>query len=202
MFSFFINIISFFIFEVIDLTEEIVVPGDFLSVEEEFVAGKNTFEDNEGNIYSTVVGRKDFNQPEREVSVKKNNSLNKAELGSIITGKVHLIKDPVVVLNILKIEKDGKEVISSFSSAQLMIANVAREHIKFLRDMFRVGDIVKAKVIKITKFGMDVTTQYPELGVIKAYCSNCRNPMELYGKTLKCPKCGSVETRKLSREFK
>ncbi len=178
------------------------MPGDFLSVEEEFMSGKNTFEDNEGNIYSAVVGLKELDEKERVVSVNSLISMNKIELGSIITAQVFLIKDPVVVLNILAIEKNGKEQIAAFSNAQLMIANVAREHIKFLRDMFKIGDIVKAKVIKLNKFGIDVTTQYPELGVIKAFCSKCRNPLELYERTLKCPKCGSVERRKLSREFK
>lgn len=184
------------------MAEEIVVPGDFLSVEEEFASGKNTFEDKEGNIFASVVGEKDFNKKGREVSIKASKAVNKIELGSIITGKIVRIKDPIVVIEISKIEKDGKEQVSSFVVAQLMIANVSVGHIKFLRDEFRVGDIIKAKVIKITKFGIDVTTQYPEFGVIKAFCSECRSPLALYGRTLKCSKCGSIERRKLSREFR
>jgi len=184
------------------LAEEIVVPGDFLSVEEEFGAGKNTFEDSEGNIFASVVGTKDFNNINREVSIKSNNTINQIELGSIVIGKIVRIKDPVVTIEISRIEKDGKEQICSFGIVQLMIANVSMDHIRFLRDEFRVGDIIKAKVIKINKFGIDVTTKYPEFGVIKAFCFQCRNALELYGKTLKCSKCGSVEQRKLSSEFR
>ena len=178
------------------------MPGDFLSVEEEFGAGKNTFEDKEGNIFASVVGKQDFNNKDREVSVKTTKEVNQIELGSIVTGKIVRIKDPVVTIEISKIERDGKEQVSSFGIVQLMIANVSRDHINFLRDEFRLGDIIKAKVIKINKFGIDVTTQYPEFGVIKAYCSNCRNALELYGRTLKCSKCGSIEKRKLSTEFR
>ncbi len=203
MFSFLINIICFLFFEVIYLSEKTVVPGDFLTVEEEYSPGKNTFEDDEGNVYSTKVGTKEFDEKEREVSIKEKNPANDLiEFGSIVTGKVTLVKDSVVVLNVLKVEKDGKELISTFSVMQLMISKVSREHIRELRDAFKIGDFVKAKVIKISKFGVDLTTAYPEFGVIKAFCSKCRSPLSLFDRTLKCSKCGSIERRKLSSEFK
>lgn len=184
------------------MAEEIVVPGDFLSVEEEFGAGKNTFEDNEGNIFASVVGEKNFNNQNREVSIKTHKTISQVELGSIVTGKIVRIKDPVVTIEVSKIEKDGKEQVSSFGVVQLMIANVSMDRIRFLRDEFRAGDIIKAKVIRINKFGIDVATKYPEFGVIKAFCSQCRHSLELYERTLKCPKCGSVEKRKLSSDFR
>ena len=184
------------------LSEEITVPGEFLTVEEEFSAGKNTFEDNEGNVYSAKVGIKEFNQNEREVSVKEKKHVSLIEAGSIITAQVSLVKDSVVVLNVLKTEKNGKEQVSNFPVVQLMISKVAREHIMNLRDEFKVGDVIKAKVIKVNKFGIDVTTAFPELGVIKAFCSKCRGSLSLFNKTLKCAKCGSIEKRKLSSEFK
>ena len=109
------------------------MPGDFLSVEEEFGAGKNTFEDKEGNIFASVVGKQDFNNKDREVSVKTTKEVNQIELGSIVTGKIVRIKDPVVTIEISKIERDGKEQVSSFGIVQLMIANVSRDHINFLR---------------------------------------------------------------------
>lgn len=185
------------------LSEDFAFPGEFLTVEEEFISGTNTFEDDEGNIYSTKVGSKEFDEKEREVSVKEKNPSNDLlELGSIIIGRVALIKESFVALDILSAEKNGKQLICSFPSAKLMVSKVARFHVNNLRDEFRTGDFVKAKVINISKYGIDVTTTYPELGVIKAFCSKCRSQLSLFDKTLKCVKCSSIEKRKLSSEFK
>ncbi len=203
MFSFLININSNLLFEVILLTKEIVVPGEFLTIEEEFSSGKNTFEDNEGNIYSTKVGLKEFDSNEREVSIKENNSMNDLiEVGAIVTGRVLLIKESFAIINIIKAELNGKKVVSTFGSAKLMISKVSRMHVKSLRDELKVGDVIKAKVINVTKYGVDLTTSYPEFGVIKAYCSNCRHVLGLFDKSLKCSNCGSIERRKLSNEIK
>jgi len=185
------------------LSKDIVVPGEFLTVEEEYAPGKNTFEDTEGNVYSTKVGTTDFDNKEREVSIKEIIPLNEViEPGSILIGRVGLIKESFLVLDILDAEKNNVKQVFPFASAKLMISRVAKFHIKELRDEFRTGDLVKAKVINITKYGIDITTSYPELGVIKAFCSKCRNQLNLSDRTLKCMKCGSIEKRKLSTEFK
>ncbi len=185
------------------LGKEFVVPGEFLTVEEEYSPGKNTFEDEEGNIYSTKVGEKDFDNKEREVSIKEKNAVNDLiEVGSIVIGKVVLMKDSFMLLEILNIEKNGKKQISVFNSARLRISNVCRSHVNELRDEFRRGDLVKAKVVEKNKFGIEVSTVEREFGVIKAFCSKCRQSLSLFGETLKCSKCGSIEKRKLSAEFK
>jgi exosome complex component CSL4 len=185
------------------LLSEIVVPGEFLTVEEEYFPGKNTFEDEEGNIYSTKVGIKKFNEKEREVLIEEKTPLNEViEAGSIIIGRVSSVKDSFVVLDVVSAQKNGLQLISLFHSAKLMISNVSRSHIRNLSDEFKVGDFVKAKVIEVTKYGIDVTTSFPELGVIRAFCSKCRHKLGLFNKVLKCSKCGSIERRKLSNEFK
>ncbi|MFH1664299.1 MAG: exosome complex RNA-binding protein Csl4 [archaeon] len=184
------------------MDKDIVVPGDFLTVEEEYAPGKNTFEDTEGNVFSSKLGLKQFDDREREVSIKEKKPSNEViEPGSIITGRVSIIKESFAVIDILSAEKNNVKQVPLFSSAKLMISKVAKFHVMNLRDEFRVGDIIKAKVINVTKYGIDITTAYPELGVIKAFCCVCRSPLDLYDKTLKCSKCGSVEKRKLSSEL-
>ncbi len=185
------------------MAKEIVVPGEFLSFEEEFMAGKNAFEDDEGNVFSSKLGVKELDEKEREVSVKELKQVNEIlKPGNILFCQVALVKESFVVLSILSAENNGKEMIVPFASAKLMISNVSRSHINFLSDAFRTGDLVKVKVTNITKYGIDVTTSFPELGVIRAFCTKCRGPLGLYDKILKCPKCGSIEKRKLSTEFK
>lgn len=180
---------------------KLVLPGDFLTTEEEFFAGKNTFENGSGKIYSTSIGLAEFKEKERKVEVKQKKSLNLLDAGSVITGQVILVKDSRLVISILKAEKNGEKKIPLNSSAVLLISNVSQGFVKNLRDEFRVGDIIKAKVISVSPQSIEVTTSYSDLGVIKAYCVKCRNALELSGRELKCRNCGSVEGRKISSDY-
>ncbi|MEW6294847.1 MAG: exosome complex RNA-binding protein Csl4 [Candidatus Diapherotrites archaeon] len=185
-----------------DKKNELVLPGQFLTVEEEYEPGKNTFEDEKGKIYSTKVGEAEFNEKERKVNIKERaRSINLITPGSIVIGNVILVKDNSVVLSILKAEKNGQERIPQFSSGQVMISNVSRNYVKELRSEFKIGDIVKAKVINVTNYSIDLTTAEEGLGVIKAFCSKCRNELGLFGRQLKCLNCGSIENRKLSFDY-
>jgi len=73
--------------------------------------------------------------------------------------------------------------------------------VKSLSGLFRVGDIVKAKVEKITPFGIDLTTKGEGLGVMKAYCKICRHEMERFGNEIKCTDCGFSEEKIVSEAY-
>lgn len=182
--------------------EQLVFPGDFLTVEEEYSSGKNTFEDSGGKIYSAKTGITQYNQKERSVSIlEKNRKILTVDVGTIVYGRVMFVKESVVVIAILKTEKEGVERIPFLSSAQLLVSNVSHDYVDSLKDEFKIGDLIKAKVIKITKYSIELSTKFSELGVIKAFCSKCRKPLGLYGQELKCNSCGSVETRKVSSDY-
>ncbi len=180
----------------------VVVPGEFLTVEEEFSPGKNTLEDGEGNIYSSKVGETEFNEDRREVEVReKTREISRLTIGSVLYGRVKLVKDSMVLVEALFAEKNGKEVIPHMPSATLMVSRVSRDYVKSLRDEFKAGDIIKAKVVEVTTFSIELSTAFPEYGVLKAFCSKCRNPLNQHGKELKCLKCGSNEKRKTSADY-
>ncbi|MFH1544654.1 MAG: exosome complex RNA-binding protein Csl4 [archaeon] len=180
---------------------KLVFPGEFLTVEEEYLPGKNTFEEENGRIYSARIGELEFNEKEREVTVKPKKEMKLVDVGTIITGNVLLLKDSMALIKIIKAEKDNEERIPLNSTAILFISNIARGFVKSIRDEFKIGDIVKAKVVTVSPYSIEVTTTFPELGVIKAFCTKCRNSLELYGSDLKCRKCGSVEKRKISSSY-
>lgn len=180
---------------------KLVFPGDFLTIEEEYLPGKNTFEEKNGRVYSARIGEMEFNEKDREVIVKPKKEMKLLDVGTIITGSVLLLKDSMALIKILKAEKDNEERIPLNSTAILFISNIASGFVKSIRDEFRIGDIVKAKVVSVTPYSVEVTTTFPELGVIKAFCIKCRNQLELYGRDLKCRKCGSVEKRKISTSY-
>jgi len=188
--------------EGIVLEKKLVVPGDFLTVEEEFASGKNTFDDEDGNIFSAQTGTLEFNELEREVRVEeKTRKIQVLDRGSIIFGSIARVKDSFAFVNILSAEKDGVERIPLMNSAALRVSDVARGFVKDLKEEFKIGDIIKAKVSNISKHSIDLTTVFPELGVVIAYCVNCRKPLHLAGTQLKCIFCGGNERRKISNDY-
>jgi exosome complex component CSL4 len=68
-------------------------------------------------------------------------------------------------------------------------------------DAFRVGDIVRVKVISDKNGTYHLSTKGENLGVIYAFCSRCGNLLNLEGKRLKCNKCENVEKRKIASDY-
>ena len=61
---------------------------------------------------------------------------------------------------------------------------------------------MRAKVIANEKSPIQLTTKDKDLGVVYALCSRCRTPLIRRGDKLICPRCGNVETRKLSPYYR
>src|SRR5256712_7401032 len=66
--------------------------------------------------------------------------------------------------------------------------------------MYRLGDIIRAKVIQV-KPSVQLTTAERDLGVVKARCSVCRGPLEVRGRELYCPRDERTERRKLAADY-
>ncbi|MFH1586449.1 MAG: exosome complex RNA-binding protein Csl4 [Candidatus Diapherotrites archaeon] len=182
--------------------KEMVYPGSFLSTEEEFVPGKNAYGDEEGNVTSTTVGEKDLDMETREANViQKTGEVKPLDVGSIVIARVSLVKDSSAMVEMLSAEKDGEERKILKSYASIPVSNISTEYVRNVKDMFRIGDFVKARVAKVVPWGIDLETRDKGLGVIKAYCVECRKPMELFDGNLKCPGCGASSPRKVSADY-
>jgi exosome complex component CSL4 len=94
--------------------------------------------------------------------------------------------------------KENREIVGS-RPGDIHVSNVRDSYVKRLSDEFRPSDLVRARVIEVDR--MRLTTSEDSLGVVKAYCSNCRGELVLEGKKLKCPVCNMTETRKISTEY-
>jgi exosome complex component CSL4 len=68
--------------------------------------------------------------------------------------------------------------------------------------MFRAGDIVRAKVIGVQREPIQLSTVGRDLGVLVALCSRCRTVLNREGNRLRCPECGSLESRKLTNDYR
>ena len=181
--------------------KKVVVPGDFLALEEEYLGGANTFTDDEGNVYSDSIGKAMFDDASRTVTISKEKPVSKLSVSTVVIGYVHLVKDSVVVIRMAYCEEQkGRRVVAP-TQAFLKVANVSRAYVKLLRDEFKIGDLVVAKICEITPFGIQLRTNEPNLGVIRAHCTKCRSILHLSGRDLRCLNCGNVERRKTSMEY-
>jgi len=172
--------------------QKIIFPGEELATEEEYSAGENTFV-RKGKIKSKTVGYAQADETSKEMNVK-GKSIPTLEYGDVVVGKIMLVKESSATVEMLHAENDKK--IAGINVAQLPVRNVANEYVHELKKMVKIGDIIKAKIASINPYAIDLTTKGKGLGVIKAYCTNCRTEMQYNNSKLMCLACGSVEDRK------
>ncbi len=60
-------------------------------------------------------------------------------------------------------------------------------------------DIIKARVIDPER--LSLSTKEPEMGVLKSICRICKHELVRDGDVLRCPNCGNVERRKVSKSY-
>jgi exosome complex component CSL4 len=172
--------------------QKIVFPGEAITTEEEYSAGTNAFAQN-GVIKSSTTGEIILDDTTKEASVRGKKILE-LERGDTVTGKVMLVKESQAVIELLSAENNKK--ITGVKTAQLPVRNVSTEYITELKKIIKVGDIVRAKIDSISPLAIDLITNEKGLGIIKAYCTNCRKEMEYSNQKLMCINCGSIEERK------
>jgi exosome complex component CSL4 len=172
--------------------QKILLPGENITTEEEYAPGRNSFAE-KGFVKSKIMGIANFDDSKKEVTVS-GRSVKKIKAGDIVTGRVMLVKESTVVLDLLSAENDKK--IMGVKMAQLPVRNVSTEFVSDLKKTMKIGDLVRARVTMSSPLAIDVATNEKGLGVIKAYCSKCRQEMQYSGDKLMCISCGNVEERK------
>jgi len=182
--------------------KELVFPGTLLGTAEEFAPGPNAYEHESGSVRADAIGVKELDEKNHEVRVQKlSNVVKPLEKGSIVRVVVMLVKEKMVMVEMREATKDGepRKILNSFAS--IPVFNVSTRFVERLSDLFRVGDIVEARVAEITPYGIDLTTRDPELGVLMGYCIKCRGRLRLSADQLTCEACGNVERRKIAANY-
>jgi len=176
-----------------------VIPGELVGTTEEFKPGEGTTV-SAGDIYSTATGNVIIDRKARVVSVRPSTlTPNILKVGDIVYGKITDVRESGAMVEIAGIEgKEDREIVN-VRSGDVHVSNVRDSYVKRLSDEFRPFDIIRARVVDAERTRL--TTAEDSLGVVKAYCSNCRGELVLEGKKLKCPVCNMVETRKISTEY-
>jgi exosome complex component CSL4 len=175
-----------------------VYPGDELGGEEEFLAGAGTYVEDH-KILAAQVGELVYDPNEHMVSVKPAKPTNKVRDGDVVIATVDDLKSSMVTLDIHRIE-DKDKVVMGETHAAIHVAKCSHDYVRELEDVYRITDVVRAKVIQAEP-SIQLDTRDDEYGVIKARCHVCRQSMGLKDGRLWCEECERYEDRKLSTRY-
>lgn len=175
-----------------------VSPGEKLGVIEEFIPGKGTYVE-DGNIFSLATGQLVVDRGKRELFISQKTHqplIPKAD--DIVIGDVIGVQDKTLTVNILQI---GNTQLPDSFTGIMHISDVGTTFVRTMSDAFKVGDMIRAKVISTKNKEFHLSTQSDKLGVVKATCIHCGGSLVNQKNTLKCIQCNRVDRRKLASDF-
>src|SRR2546425_7484589 len=177
---------------------KMVLPGDEIATAEEFEPGEGTYEKN-GLVFAATPGVLVLDPGNRVARVRAFNPPAELKVGDIVYGAIDDIGGMMATASILAIHGRSRQ-ISGESEGTIHISNVSEDYTEDIHDKFRLGDVIRAKVVQV-KPSVQLKTAEPDLGVVKALCSVCRGPLELRGRDLYCPRDERTEQRKLAADY-
>jgi exosome complex RNA-binding protein Csl4 len=118
--------------------------------------------------------------------------------GDTVIGTVATAQGKMATLNLFKI---GDRIASNPFTALLHISTSSPRYERVMVEVCRAADVVRARVVNIKNRVPQLTTIGRGLGVIKASCSRCGDPLILKGSVLQCQTCMNVERRKLADDY-
>src|ERR671931_1866975 len=180
-----------------------ILPGEQVAYIEEFEGGKNTYV-TDGLVRSTAVGTKVYDFKRRIVKIDQKNSPMLPKIGDIVVGYIEMLFGSMISVRILYI--NDKKSYAGFSAiASIRIGGTGgrgRERgDRRGRIIFRVGDIVRGRVISLLNSTIHITIDEKAFGVLYALCFNCGGDTVRVNNTVKCIECGSYEERKLTNDY-
>ncbi len=177
--------------------EKPVTPGDIIGVEEEYIPGDGAYVDENGYIRSLMTGRAVMDRISKIVNVKhvKNKPIIPRQ-GDIVIGIVEGVSNDLAFIDIISVEKSSGVKKTDFSGI-IHISQASREYLESMYDAYRIGDIIRARVLNNTN-PYQLSTREPSMGVITAFCTKCGSILKKSDDRLICPTCGNVEKRKIS----
>lgn len=177
----------------------LVFPGDVLSTSEELLPGPGSH-DNGTSILATRLGHFEVESREMRAVVKPLTSIpTELRVGNFVLGEVTMIKPAMAGVEVLAVEDNARLVVGD-TNGTLHVSKIAQKYVRDVGDEFRLGDVVRAKVISV-KPSVQLATDDRRCGCIKALCTRCRFGLHKVGKGLECPNCGRREMRYLAPDY-
>ncbi len=178
-----------------------VLPGDHAGAIEEYMPAEGTFSSDEG-VYSSNIGELELDAKSHSARVKVNTRVSTLQgTGTITVGVVAEASEMVAIVDLVPIETGKTTIALNGISAVLHVSNIRSGYVKDLREEVKIGDMLRVKIISVDPTTTKLTIDGKELGVIKAYCTRCRQPLRMSESKLVCDRCGNVEHRKTAEDY-
>ena len=180
-----------------------MLPGEHIASIEEFEGGKNTYLASDGTVRSAAVGTRVYDLKRRIVKIDQKNSPMLPKIGDIIVGYVEMLFSSMVSVKILYInDKRSEAGFSAIASARVGSRADRDRRGGDRRATFRVGDIVRGRVISLLNSTIHLTLAEKEFGVVYTLCYICGgDTVRTDESTIKCVECGAFEDRKLTYDY-
>ena len=181
------------------MKKNVVFPGDKLSTSEELLAGDGTYDD-EGIIRAARIGEYYVDSKAHAATVKPMTSTPvMLKKNDTVLAEVRGVRSSMIIADVIHVI-GKKRAISGDTNGTLHISEISTSYVKDPESVFTLGDIFRAKVIQVNP-SVQLTTKGPNFGVIKGFCTECRNPLEKKDAVLECPVCGHREKRKTANDY-
>lgn len=184
-----------------------ILPGEQVAFIEEFEGGKNTYI-TDGTIRSAAVGTRVYDFKRRIVKINQKNSPMLPKIGDVLVGYIEMLFGSMISVRVLYInEKKSYAGFSAIASTRTGGSNSGgsggwRERgDRRGRTIFRVGDIIRGRVISLLNSTIHITIDEKEFGVLYTLCFNCGGDTVRVHNSVKCIECGMYEDRKLTYDY-
>ena len=184
-----------------------IIPGNSISVIEEFEPGKNTFVI-DGDVRSAVIGKPVVNMASRILGIKQKNPPLIPKIGDIVVGYIDMLFGNMISVRVIYINDMYSH--SGFSAiVSSRISNMGSNYNSGWRErnykgklIFKVGDIIRGRVFSLLNSSIHITLEDKDLGLVYTICFSCGNCdlIKVQG-GLKCTSCGNFEERKVSIDY-
>lgn len=168
----------------------LTVPGENLAIAEEFQPGFGTFEE-EGIVYASIPGNALMENAVAQVENQR--AIRRLSRGDLVYAIVRNVYDQVALLEFQSVPYRA----ATNTYAYMRIAHVQRGFTEHFRDVFRIGDFVRARVHEVKPLGIYLTMADGDLGVIRAFCASCRHEIPVTKRDTTC-NCGRRQQRKIA----
>ena len=155
-----------------------------------------------GKDYCVMKEAKNNNISMKVISVVSDAKPALLKVGDIVYGQITDIKPQRANVQIECIKDNGRPLALPYMGA-IHISQAKKDYLEKLSDAFRIGDIIQAKVVKVTGDNVDLGSTDDDCDVLKAMCTRCRDYMHTTQKAdeVQCNSCNKKEKRKVSKNY-
>lgn len=181
--------------------KELLTPGELVGSSLEYLPGNGTYSKDD-DVLSSNTGTPVLDAKNHLARLNIKTRVAKLQgVGTVTLGKIAELTENSALVDLLPTEENGVELVPNGITAVLRVSDVTNSYVESMRAEFRTGDIIKTRIVNVSKHTVALSTDGKALGVVKAACGRCRTTLEINDAKLRCPACGFSEIRKLSSDY-